>query len=121
MPNVGFFPYYREEKTKAYYMKKQVPNYIKKIRLNKVQKMQKLVSDQINTNRIGEVVMAIVDCFDQNSGLYIARDQYNSPNVDFYIEIDNNNVSIGEIYNIKLISYNDGVFKGEILWIYQIN
>ena len=39
LDNVGFFSYSREENTKAFYMKRQVPEFIKKRRLKKVQKI----------------------------------------------------------------------------------
>lgn len=122
LQNVGFFPFYKEEKTKAFYMKKQVPNFIKKRRLNKIQKLQQQIADNLNKKRINQVVKVLIDEFDTNSGFYIGRDEFNSPGVDFCIEIlDNNNVECGQFYNVKLTDYSNGIFKGEIIWICQIN
>ena len=122
MQSVGFFPYYREEKTKAYFMKHQVPNFVKKHRLKIVQKIQKKIADENNMSRLGQVVQVIVDRFDENIGCYIGRDQFSSPTVDFEILIkDNNNVQIGNIYNVKLVDYINLDFVGEIVWIYQTN
>ena len=46
--NVGFFAYSREENTKAYYMKHQIPNFVKKYRL----KHKKFKSENVdNFNR----------------------------------------------------------------------
>lgn len=114
MPNVGFFPYYREDKTKAYYMK-QVPNFKKKIRLKKIYTIQKNVSDNLNKNRIGEVVEAVVDYYDENNKCFILRDEYSSPQVDFIIEVYRDNLELGKFYNIKLTDYNQDKFKGEIV------
>ena len=120
--NVGFFPYFREEKTKAYFMKNQVPKFIKNRRLKKIQQVQQIVATNNNLSRIGQVVRAAVDRFDETKGVYIARDQFNSPDVDFYIElVDNNNITCGEFYNVKLVNYINGAFEGEVLWIYQTN
>ena len=114
MPNVGFFPYYREDKTKAYYMK-QVPNFKKKIRLKKIYAIQKNVSDNLNKNRIGEVVEAVVDYYDENNKCFILRDEYSSPQVDFIIEVYRDDLELGKFYNIKLTDYNQDKFKGEIV------
>lgn len=113
--NVGFFPFYREEKTKAYYMLGQVPNFIKKHRLKKIEKVQQEVADNLNNVRVGQVVKVLIDYFDESNGNFYGRDEYQSPQVDFIFEIeDNNNIECGKFYNVKILSYNDGVFKGEI-------
>ena len=113
--NVGFFPFYREEKTKAYYMLGQVPNFIKKHRLKKIEKVQQEVADNLNNARVGQVVKVLIDYFDESNGNFYGRDEYQSPQVDFIFEIeDNNNIECGKFYNVKILSYNDGVFKGEI-------
>ena len=114
MPNVGFFPYYKEDKTKAYYMK-QVPKFIKKRRLKKIYAVQKIVSDSLNKNRIGEIVEAVVDSYDEDNECFILRDQYSSPQVDFIIEVKDKNLELGKFYKVKIVDYNQDVFKGEII------
>lgn len=116
MNNVGFFPYYREEKTKAYFMKKQVSNFTKKHRLKKVQKAQLEVAEQINISKIGTVVKVLIDYFDETKGVFVGRDQNNSPQVDYNIQIvDNNNIMSGNFYNVKITNYVDGYFEGEVV------
>ncbi len=116
LQNVGFFPFYKEEKTKAYYMKKQIPNFIKKKRLKIIEKAQQEIADKLNFNRINQVVRVLIDEFDDNTGCFVGRDEYNSPNVDFFIEInDNNNVECGKFYNVKITDYKNRIFKGEIV------
>lgn len=113
--NVGFFPYHREEKTKAYYLKKQNTNYKKLLRLKKIQKAQTIVADELNRQRIGDVINVMVDSFDAMSGVYICHDEFNSPGIDFEIILDgNSNVVCGNIYRVKLIAYEDRVFEGEV-------
>ena len=114
MPDVGFFPYYREDKTKAYYMK-QIPAFKKKLRLKKIYAVQKIVSDELNSKRVGEVVEAVVDAYDEQNDCFILRDQYSSPNIDFVIEVSAQNLKIGQFYNVKLTDYKNDVFKGEIV------
>lgn len=114
--NVGFFPYFKEEKTKAYFMKKQVPNFIKKLRLKKAQKVQEKIATDLNKAQIGKEVRVIIDYFDYTTGIYYGRSDSSSPNVDFYISFDNEqNIVIGNIYQAKITDYLNGEFKGEIL------
>lgn len=114
--NVGFFPYYKEEKTKAYFMKKQVPNFIKKFRLKKVQKIQEKIATELNLCKVGSICDVIIDYFDYSNGYYYGRTQSSSPDVDFYVLFDNDaNVMIGNIYKAKILSYSNGIFKGGII------
>ena len=116
LENVGFFPFYKEEKTKAYFMKKQIPNFIKKLRLKKAQKVQERIMSENNVNLVGAETKVIIDYFDNTTGYYIGRTNQNSPDVDFIITFDETpNIRVGEIFNAKIVSYNNGIFKGEII------
>lgn len=121
--NVGFFPYYKEEKTKAFFMKKQVPSFIKKMRLKKAQKVQTQIANDLNLKLVGNTVDVLIDYFDYNDGYFYGRSQASSPNVDFYISFDNSqNIVLGNIYKAKILSFENGVFKGEIIkWTYLTN
>ena len=97
-------------------MKKQIPNFIKKKRLKIIEKAQQEIADNLNNDKINQVVKVLIDEFDEQTGYFIGRDEYNSPNVDFFIEInDNNNVECGKLYNVKITDYKDRIFKGEIV------
>lgn len=114
--NVGFFPYFKEEKTKAYFMKKQVPNFIKKMRLKKVQKVQEKIMNANNINLIGSQTQVIIDYYDNDVGCFVGRTIQNAPDVDFYIFFDgSSSIKVGEIYNAKIIDYFNGIFKGELI------
>ena len=116
LENVGFFPFYKEEKTKAYFMKKQIPNFIKKLRLKKAQKVQERIMNENNVNLVGTETKVIIDYFDNTTGYYIGRTNQNSPDVDFIITFDETpNIRVGEIFNAKIVSYNNGIFKGEMI------
>ncbi len=116
LDNVGFFPFYKEEKTKAYFMKKQVSNFIKKMRLKKAQKIQEQIMTANNINKIGEVTQVIIDYFDQDVGFYVGRTSQNSPDVDFYIFFEETpQIKIGEIFTAKIVDYYNGIFKGELI------
>lgn len=112
---VGFFPYYREENTISYFMKKQIPNFIKMRRLKKVQKVQEKIASIKAKEEISHVVPVLVDAYDEDSGFFIGHAKFLSPLVDFNIKIvDNGNIEIGKIYNVKLTDFYANSYEGEI-------
>ncbi len=106
LDNVGFFPYYREENTKAYFLKGQKSNLTKKLRLRKVQKIQEKIADEKNFAKLGNVKEVLIDAFDEKNELYYAHDNDNSPDVDFQILIySKQKLKIGNFYKVELIDY----------------
>lgn len=115
LDNVGFFAYSREENTKAFYMKHQVPEFIKQRRLKKVQKIQAEIAFQKNLSQIGKVEEVVVDSFDEETGYFEARSQKMSPNVDFCVKIPcSQNIEIGKFYSVKYISFENYYFIAEL-------
>lgn len=115
LENVGFFPFYREEKTKAYFMKKQVCNFTKKRRLKKAQNLQEKIMTANNINLIGQEVEIIVDFYDEIEQYYVCRSSKNSPDVDFYVLVNNKELTSGQFYKARLTDYFDGFFTGEVI------
>lgn len=116
LDNVGFFAYSKEESTKAFYMRKQVPEFIKKLRLKKIQKIQAKVALENNLKQIGTTHKVLVDSFNSQTGLFEARTAKMSPEVDFCVKIPcSENVEIGKFYNVVLTDFVDYYFIGETL------
>lgn len=113
---VGFFPFSREEKTKAYFLKKQIPSFIKKYRLKKAQKLQEKIFAINSSKYIDKTFNSIIDEFDESDGTYIARTEYFSPNVDFIIKIiTDKQIELGKFYNVKILSFENGIYIGEVI------
>lgn len=116
LDNVGFFAYSREEATKAFYMKKQIPNFIKQRRLKKVQKIQAIIAHKNNTKLIGNVEEIVIDSFDSETGYFEGRSRKMSPNVDFCVKIPcSQNVEIGNFYTVKYTNFKEYYFIGEVV------
>lgn len=111
LENVGFFTYSREEGTKAFFMKNQIFDFIKKLRLKKIQSIQEKIANKINEKMIGEEVEVLVDSFNQESGYYEARTNKMSPKVDNFVNLEcHPDIKIGEFYKVKLIDYKNYAF-----------
>lgn len=105
LDNVGFFTYSREENTKAAKMKNQVPEFIKKHRLKKVQTVQQQILQENQKNKIGKIYRAICDELDGEN--YIFRTEGNSVSVDTICLVKSKKpLTVGEFYNIKIIAIN---------------
>ena len=112
--NVGFFAYSREEGTKAYKLKHQIPNFIKNIRVKKLQKIQKNVIINNNKNLLGKTLLCV--CEDVNDDVVTLRSEYNSPVIDTLIYAKNNNrTNVGDYVKVKIIDTNDIDLIGEII------
>lgn len=115
LDNVGFFAYSREESTKAFYMKKQIPNFIKQIRLRKIQKIQDRIAFKNNQSKIGNVEEVLVDSYDQTNGYFEARTNKMSPNVDYCVKIPSSeNVEVGKFYKVTLTDFIDYYFIAKL-------
>jgi len=116
----SFFTYFREEKTKAYYMPKQVPKFIKNRRLKKVEEIQNINLNRHALSQIGTVQRVLVDEFDPSEKFFLSHSQKNSPNVDLcvIIEADNPNsvnVTTGDFVNVRIVDLHEKGFKGEVI------
>ena len=112
----GFFPYSREPNTASYYMKKQVPEFIKKLRAKKINKIQQNITSQMAQNMIGQEMEVLVDEFDETTGEFCAHGEKTSPLVDFGVRfVDNGSVNISQIVKVKIYDFDGSNYKGEIL------
>lgn len=117
----GFFPYSREPNTASFFMKKQVPEFIKKLRVKKITKLQNEIVSEKARDVIGQTIEVLVDSFDQNSGEYIGHSQNMSPLVDFNVRfVDNGNINCYTYVKIKIYDFDGSDYKGEVVWTHRI-
>lgn len=111
--NVGFFAYSREERTKAYYMKGQIPKIVKNIRLKQLQKLQKNVIIDNNSKLIGQTLCCVLE--NENDDYYILRNEYNAPEIDTYVYVKKEKkLKFYSYYNVKITNINEYDLIGEI-------
>ena len=111
----GFFRYFKEENTASFFMKHQVPEWEKKRRLKKIQKIQAEIALKKMQGLLDKEFDVLVDSFDYDQGFYIGHTEFQSPGVDFNVMIDSQDCRIGEIVKVKFKEFNGEYFKGEKL------
>ena len=112
----GFFSYFREEGTVSSYIKNQVPRFIKKHRLRKVQKIQAEIASKLLWSYVGQEFEVLVDEFDCETGFYLTHANFMSKAVDFNVKIDDNgNIRIGDFVKVRITDFDGENLKGEII------
>ena len=100
---LGVFPYSEEEGTfSAERLSDNVPERVKNYRAEEIMRIQADISLDKNSERIGRVERVIVD--ERRGDYYIARSQYDSPEVDeeIYIEASGKRLFRGRFYNVRI-------------------
>lgn len=111
---LGVFPYSHEEDTycdKNY--KDDVPEKVKRERAEQIMELQRVVSSELNNNWIGKTVKVLIDR--KEDGYYIGRTEYDSPEVDPEVLIDEAvDLKIGEFYDVEIKGADDYDWYGKI-------
>ncbi len=101
---LGAFPYSHEEDTfcdKNY--TDDIPAEVKEERLSKLMAVQEDIALNVNEAKIGQTLKVIIDSETQD--FYIARTEFDSPEVDGEVLIDKEKpLTIGSFYNVKITS-----------------
>lgn len=111
---LGTFAYSEEEGTpSALHLTDDVPEEVKESRVGRLMKIQKGISLALNSERVGKDMRVIIDRTEGE--FYIARSQYDSPEVDEEILIPiTQEFEIGDMVNIRVTDYDEYDLYGEI-------
>jgi ribosomal protein S12 methylthiotransferase len=111
---LGVFTYSHEENTRAFGLKDDVPDRIKKKRAEEIMKAQNKISLQHNKKLIGKTLRVL---FDRKEGKhFIGRTEFDSPEVDNEVLIDakRSYVKIGSFADVKITGAEEYDLIGEI-------
>lgn len=111
---LGAFIYSREEGTKAYNLKGQVPRAVKNERFNQVMAKQQGISREINSKFLGMSMDVLVE--EKDKGGYLGRTQYDAPEVDGSVYIKSNKaLNPGDFVKVKITDTLEYDLAGEAL------
>jgi ribosomal protein S12 methylthiotransferase len=83
---LGVFVYSPEEKTSAFYLHDDVPDEVKKARMEEIMEIQQEISLEKNQEKVGKEFKVLIDR--KEGDLYVGRSEFDSPEVDNEILID---------------------------------
>lgn len=112
---LGVFQYSHEEGTAAYQLADDVPQDLKEERAAKLMQIQQEISLAKNDEKIGMTFKVIIDR--KESGYYIGRTEYDSPEVDNEVLLDAAKYycRIGDFCNVKITDATDFDLYGELV------
>lgn len=98
---LGAFTYSHEENTHAYSLEDDVSAEEKEFRVNTIMDIQRSISLEHNQSLIGKELKVLVDRVD--GGNFVARSEFDSPEVDNEILIDKEDyLRVGDFVNVKI-------------------
>ncbi|MCO5229706.1 MAG: 30S ribosomal protein S12 methylthiotransferase RimO [Chitinophagales bacterium] len=100
---LGVFTYSHEENTTAHQLEDDVLEETKQERAQRLMQIQEEISFQKNTNKIGQTFKVLIDR--KESGNYVGRTEFDSPEVDneVLIEAKGNYLRVGGFAQIKIV------------------
>ena len=113
---LGVFPYSEEEGTfSAEKLTDNVPERVKEYRAEEIMRIQNPISLENNRRRIGNIERVIVD--GRQGDFYVARSQYDSPEVDeeILIAADAKRLFRGRFYTVRITDADDYDLYAEIV------
>lgn len=114
---MGVFVYSREEKTAAFDMPNQVPEQVKKKRMNILMREQQAVSRDVQQSFVGKVLKVLIDEKEEGSpDVYLGRCEYDAPDVDGVVYVHAREVlSPGDFVDVKITDALEYDLSGEQL------
>ena len=109
---VGIFPYSREEDTKAYHLRPQIPSKKKQDRWDRLLLLQHKISLEKNKCKVGENLTVLIEGKSEENG-YFGRSQAEAPEVDGLIYIKGDKIKIGDFVEVKITEALDCDLIGE--------
>ena len=112
---LGAFAYSEEEGTpSALHLEDNVPEDVKESRVERLMKIQKRISLELNAERVGKTMRAIIDRIEGD--FYIGRSQYDSPEVDEEILITSaKELELGQMVDVRITDCEEYDLYGEVV------
>lgn len=112
---LGIFTYSHEESTHAFTLPDNVPAEVKQERADAIMELQQGISLELNEARVGQTFKVLFDR--KESGYFVGRTQYDSPEVDNEVLVPAKNayVRIGDFANVRITESTDFDLYGEVV------
>jgi ribosomal protein S12 methylthiotransferase len=102
---LGVFTYSRQTEVASGHMENQLPERVKKQRRKRIMEIQHAISLERNQSLVGQELDVLVEGYDEESGQYHARSQWDAPQIDnlVYIKASEADDSLlGEIVRVRV-------------------
>lgn len=106
---LGVFTYSHEPGTLAYELDDDIPEQVKYDRRDEIMLLQQEIMLQQNRSHLGEPVKVLVDEYDEQTGEFLARTEWDSPEVDGVVRIAarKEQAAVGNFYQVRITDCNE--------------
>ena len=110
---LGVFTYSNEEDTFAYQnYTDNVPEDVKRQRMEQIMEIQQQISLEINQNKIGKTIEVLIDR--QEGEFFVGRSEGDSPEVDGEVLVKADNMTIGTFVNVRVTDADEFDLYAEV-------
>lgn len=111
---LGVFPYSHEEDTYCdKHYTDDIPEEVKKERVEKIMELQSYISEEVNRSLIGKEFKVLIDR--QEADYYIGRTEHDSPEVDPEVLVKSDyKLEIGKFYGVEITGADEYDLYGRI-------
>lgn len=112
---LGIFTYSHEDNTHSFTLEDNVPEEVKQDRADAIMELQQGISVELNEEKVDKTYKVLFDR--KESGYFVGRTQYDSPEVDneVLVPADSNYVRLGDFANVKITDASDFDLYGEVV------
>ena len=115
--NLGVFMYSREEGTPAGKIKPQINMKTKNSRYNEVMNLQRLIIQNKNERRQGNIYKTIVDGISDDGIFYYGRTHGESPDIDGLVYFTSEEeLKVGDFVNVKILNVDEYDLIGAVYY-----
>jgi|LSQX01.3.fsa_nt_gb ribosomal protein S12 methylthiotransferase len=112
---LGVFMYSKEEGTPASNMLNQVPARLKRSRYEKLMRIQRKISAELNSERLGRTYRVLVEGVSEDGIFYYGRSYAESPDIDGLLYFTSSEPLEGnQFVNVKILDCDDYDLTGEV-------
>lgn len=112
---LGAFSYSNEEGARSYRYDNQVPDKIKRERLEEVMKIQKDISGEYNNSFLNKTIDVLIDeKSPEEEGVYLGRTQYDAPSVDGEVFVKGRKLVPGSFTRVHITDTLEYDLVGEV-------
>lgn len=112
---LGVFTYSQEEGTPAARLPDQVPQEVSERRASELMESQREVARERNGRFVGKVLTALIERFDEETGVFVGRTQYDAPEIDGEVYVSGFQGEIGQMVSVRITHSYDFDLAGEVV------
>ncbi len=101
---LGVFTYSKQTEVPSGNMPDQISEKLKKSRRKRIMELQHGISTEANQKLVGRTIEVLIEGFDEAKGLYVGRSQWDAPQVDnqVYVQDPDGDVIIGDFVKVLI-------------------